>query len=117
LVFPAAAVGMAAFANEQGWGLLNYYPFPATAAIVVSVIAMVFIVYLQHVTAHAVPVLWRLGRVTGHAIDRRDMSRSEGQNNDDDQHRRCYSNLRWSRGTLHLKRRSQGTLARSSHPV
>jgi len=63
LVFPAAAVGMAAFASEQGWGLLNYYPVPSMMAIVVSVIAMDFIIYLQHVMVHAVPVLWRLHRV------------------------------------------------------
>ncbi len=63
LVFPVAAVGMAAFASEQGWGLLNYYSIPATIAIVVSVIAMDFIIYLQHVLVHAVPVLWRLHRV------------------------------------------------------
>jgi sterol desaturase/sphingolipid hydroxylase (fatty acid hydroxylase superfamily) len=63
LVFPVAAVGMAAFASEQGWGLLNYYSIPATMAIVVSVIAMDFIIYLQHVLVHAVPVLWRLHRV------------------------------------------------------
>ena len=63
LLFPAAAVGIAAFAGEQGWGLLNYYPVPATVAIVVSVIAMDFIIYLQHVMVHAVPALWRLHRV------------------------------------------------------
>ncbi|MDH3889201.1 MAG: sterol desaturase family protein [Gammaproteobacteria bacterium] len=63
LLFPVAAVGMAAFASEQGWGLLNYYPVPAMAAIVVSVIAMDLIIYLQHVLVHAVPVLWRLHRV------------------------------------------------------
>jgi sterol desaturase/sphingolipid hydroxylase (fatty acid hydroxylase superfamily) len=63
LVFPAAAVGMAAFAGEQGWGLLNYYPVSATVAIVVAVVAMDFIIYLQHVLVHAVPALWRLHRV------------------------------------------------------
>ena len=63
LVFPAAAVGMAAFASEQGWGLLNYYPVPVAVAIVVSVIAMDFTIYLQHVMVHAVPALWRLHRV------------------------------------------------------
>jgi len=63
VVFPAAAVGMAAFAGEQGWGLLNYYPVPATVAIVVSVVAMDFFIYLQHVLLHAVPALWRLHRV------------------------------------------------------
>jgi sterol desaturase/sphingolipid hydroxylase (fatty acid hydroxylase superfamily) len=63
LLFPAAAVGMAAFASEQNWGLLNYYDVPAMTAILVSVIAMDFVIYLQHVMVHAVPVLWRLHRV------------------------------------------------------
>ena len=63
LVFPAAAVGMAAFTSDLGWGLLNYYPVPPTVATAVSVIAMDFIIYLQHVMVHAVPVLWRLHRV------------------------------------------------------
>ena len=63
LLFPAAAVGVAAFAGAQGWGLLNYYPVPEPLAIVVSVITMDFIIYLQHVLVHAVPALWRLHRV------------------------------------------------------
>ena len=63
LVFPAAAVGMAAFAAENGWGVLNYYSVPAIVAIVISVIAMDFVIYLQHVMVHAVPALWRLHRV------------------------------------------------------
>ena len=63
LVFPAAAVGMAAFAAEHGWGLLNYYSVPAMVAVVVSIIAMDFVIYLQHVMVHAVPALWRLHRV------------------------------------------------------
>ena len=63
LLFPAAAVGMAAFTAEQGWGLLNYHALPAAVAIAVSVIVMDFIIYLQHVMVHAVPALWRLHRV------------------------------------------------------
>jgi sterol desaturase/sphingolipid hydroxylase (fatty acid hydroxylase superfamily) len=63
LLFPAAAVGAAAFASEQGWGLLNYYPVAGWVAIVVSLIAMDFVIYLQHVLVHAVPALWRLHRV------------------------------------------------------
>ena len=63
LLFPAAAVGMAAFANEQGWGIFNYYQTSFVVAVVVSVIAMDFIIYLQHVMVHAVPVLWRFHRV------------------------------------------------------
>jgi len=63
LLFPAAAVGMAAFASEQGWGFFNYYEVPTTIAIIASVVIMDFIIYLQHVMVHAVPVLWRLHRV------------------------------------------------------
>lgn len=63
LIFPAAAVGVAAFAVEQGWGLQNYYTLPLGISILLSVIALDFIIYLQHVMVHAVPVLWRLHRV------------------------------------------------------
>jgi len=63
LLFPAAAVGVAVFANEQGWGLLNYYDVPVMTAVIVSVVVMDFIIYLQHVMVHAIPVLWRLHRV------------------------------------------------------
>ena len=63
LLFPAAAVGVTVFASEHGWGLLNYYQLPFLLAVVLSVVAMDFIVYLQHVMVHAVPVLWRLHRV------------------------------------------------------
>ncbi|MDT8364334.1 MAG: sterol desaturase family protein [Nitrosomonas sp.] len=59
LLFPAAAVGVAAFATENGWGLLNYYEitFP------LAVVAMDFIICLQHVLFHALSTLWRLHRV------------------------------------------------------
>ena len=63
LIFPAAAVGMAAFASEQGWGIFNYYNVSPVIAVVVSVVAMDFMIYLQHVMVHAVPALWRLHRV------------------------------------------------------
>ncbi len=63
LIFPVAAVGMAAFAQQHGWGILNYYTIHPLLAIGISIIAMDFIIYLQHVLVHAVPVLWRLHRV------------------------------------------------------
>ena len=63
LIFPAAAVGMAAFASTQAWGIFNFYEAPFWLAVVISVIAMDFIIYLQHVMVHAVPVLWRLHRM------------------------------------------------------
>ncbi len=63
LLFPAAAVGIAAFAAERGWGLLHFYSAPFPLAVIVAVIAMDLVIYLQHVMVHAVPMLWRLHRV------------------------------------------------------
>jgi len=63
LMFPAAAVGMAAFTSEQGWGIFNYYDVSPVVAVIASVVAMDFIIYLQHIMVHAVPILWRLHRV------------------------------------------------------
>jgi len=63
LIFPAAAVGMAAFAAGQGWGIFNYFAAPAWLAVVLSVAALDFVIYLQHVMVHAVPALWRLHRM------------------------------------------------------
>jgi sterol desaturase/sphingolipid hydroxylase (fatty acid hydroxylase superfamily) len=63
LLFPLAAVGFALLAGERGWGLLNAFELPFWWAFALSVIALDFAVYLQHVMFHAVPLLWRLHRV------------------------------------------------------
>ena len=63
LLFPAAAVGVALFAQQQGWGLLNHFGLSFIAAIAITVVAMDFVVWLQHVMVHAIPLLWRLHRV------------------------------------------------------
>ncbi len=63
LLFPLAAVGVAAFAAENGWGLLNHFQVPFLLAVPLAVIAMDFVIWLQHVMVHAVPALWRLHRV------------------------------------------------------
>jgi len=63
LLFPAAAVGVAAAAQAQGWGLLHIYAIPTLLAVILAVIALDLVIYLQHVMVHAVPALWRLHRV------------------------------------------------------
>ena len=68
LIFPAAAVGVAAFVSENQWGLFHYYDLPFFLVVLLTIIAMDFIVYLQHVLVHSVPALWRLHRV--HHADR-----------------------------------------------
>jgi len=69
LVFPAAAVGMATFTQQQGWGIFNYYTLNPLLELVLAVIVLDFIIYLQHVLVHAVPTLWRLHRVHHADID------------------------------------------------
>lgn len=63
VIFPTAAVGMAAFSSQHGWGIFNYFTLPLPLALFLSIIALDMIIYLQHVMVHAVPTLWRLHRV------------------------------------------------------
>ncbi|MCG7972290.1 MAG: sterol desaturase family protein [Candidatus Thiodiazotropha taylori] len=63
LLFPAAAVGFAAFAEAKGWGLLNEIQLPFWLSVIIAVTLMDMVIYLQHVMVHAVPALWRLHRV------------------------------------------------------
>jgi sterol desaturase/sphingolipid hydroxylase (fatty acid hydroxylase superfamily) len=63
LIFPVAAVGLAATAAAQGWGLLNHYPVSPWLAVPLAVIALDLAIWAQHVFFHAVPALWRLHRV------------------------------------------------------
>lgn len=63
VIFPAAAVGAAIFAESHSWGLFQAINAPVAVAIFVSVIALDLVIYLQHRLFHAVPLLWRLHRV------------------------------------------------------
>jgi len=63
LLFPTAAVGVTLFAEQQGWGLLNYYQLPLLLSVVIAVVVMDLVIYIQHVMVHAMPLLWRLHRV------------------------------------------------------
>ena len=48
LTYPIAAVGLALFAEQNGWGLFNVMDAPAWVAILVSVVVLDFAIYLQH---------------------------------------------------------------------
>jgi sterol desaturase/sphingolipid hydroxylase (fatty acid hydroxylase superfamily) len=63
LLFPAAAVGMALFAQASGWGIFNHYDVPGWVALAAGVVLLDLAIYLQHVLFHAVPALWRLHRM------------------------------------------------------
>ncbi len=69
ILFPTAAVGMALFATERGWGLLNNLTLPPAFSILVAVLVLDLVIYLQHVMFHAVPALWRLHMVHHADVD------------------------------------------------
>lgn len=59
LLFGAAAAGAAAYAQSQGWGLLNLLNVTGGLNILISVLVLDFAIYWQHVLVHRLPVLWR----------------------------------------------------------
>ena len=63
LLFPLVPVSMALLAQERGWGLFNNLGVPYLLEVTVSVIMLDFVIYLQHVLFHAVPLLWRFHMV------------------------------------------------------
>jgi sterol desaturase/sphingolipid hydroxylase (fatty acid hydroxylase superfamily) len=62
-IFPLAAVGVAAIAEDRSWGLFNNVTLPNWQVVLLSVIGLDGIIYLQHVMFHALPILWRVHRV------------------------------------------------------
>lgn len=63
LVFPAAAVGAALFAQAHGYGLFRQLGVHPVAAGVVSFVILDFAVWLEHVASHKIPILWRIHRM------------------------------------------------------
>jgi sterol desaturase/sphingolipid hydroxylase (fatty acid hydroxylase superfamily) len=60
LFFSTSAVGAAVLAAQNQWGVLNLVDWPNWVKVVAALVAMDFVLYLQHVVFHAVPALWRL---------------------------------------------------------
>jgi sterol desaturase/sphingolipid hydroxylase (fatty acid hydroxylase superfamily) len=69
VLLPLAGVGLAAFVNEHGTGLLNMLPVPYVLAVVVSLLAFDLAVYLVHLAFHNAPVLWRMHRLHHADVD------------------------------------------------
>ena len=60
---PGAAVGVALAAEAGGWGLIPALGMPAWLALPAAVVLLDLAIYIQHVSFHAIPALWRLHRV------------------------------------------------------
>ena len=60
LLFPVLAIDMAIKTQETGWGLFNILGLPYWLNLIIGVVVLDFIIYVQHVLFHAIPLLWRL---------------------------------------------------------
>jgi sterol desaturase/sphingolipid hydroxylase (fatty acid hydroxylase superfamily) len=67
VVFPAAAVGAALWAEAKGWGLFRQIGANAVFAGVISFVLLDLAVWLEHVASHKIPLLWRIHRI--HHVD------------------------------------------------
>lgn len=63
VVFPAAAVGAAAWAEANHWGVLRWTGIDGLFAGIVSFVFLDFAVWLEHVASHKIPLLWRIHRM------------------------------------------------------
>ncbi|WP_420861376.1 sterol desaturase family protein [Algirhabdus cladophorae] len=68
LVLPLLAVGAAIDAGAKGWGLLNQFDLPFVVNLILTILIFDFVIWLQHVASHKIPLLWRIHRV--HHADR-----------------------------------------------
>ncbi len=68
-VLGGAALGAAEYASERGWGFLNDVELSWPVEFVLGFLFLDFMVYLQHVVAHALPFLWRFHMVHHSDLD------------------------------------------------
>ena len=69
LIFPAAAVGTALYAEANGWGLFNVFDAPFIIAFAVSFLILDFSVWLEHWASHKLPILWRIHKMHHADVD------------------------------------------------
>ncbi len=69
LSVPLAAVAAAAWAQTNGWGLLNWLETPQWFEVALAMIALDLAIYAQHLASHKIPLLWRLHKVHHTDVD------------------------------------------------
>ena len=68
VLFPVVAVGIAIWASAKGWGLFNLLDMSLWLSIPACIIALDFLIYIQHRIFHRVPLFWAMHKV--HHTDR-----------------------------------------------
>lgn len=63
IIFPLAAVGTAAWAAQNNFGLFHLMNIPIWLAALIAFIVLDFAVWLEHVASHKFSLLWRIHRM------------------------------------------------------
>jgi sterol desaturase/sphingolipid hydroxylase (fatty acid hydroxylase superfamily) len=63
LIFPAAAVGTAVWAQANGWGMFRIIGLDPILSGILAFVLLDFAVWLEHVASHKIPILWRIHRM------------------------------------------------------
>jgi len=63
LIFSAAIVNTALYAQTHGMGVLNILDLPAPVKIMATIVFMDFMLYIWHLLNHEMPFFWRFHRV------------------------------------------------------
>ncbi len=69
LAVPLAGTAAAAFAGTQGIGLFNWLQVPGWIATVLTIVALDFAIWVQHLVTHKLPILWRLHQMHHADVD------------------------------------------------
>ncbi|MBK8394527.1 MAG: sterol desaturase family protein [Leptospiraceae bacterium] len=60
ILLPVSALGMAEYVTRNRIGFLNKLDFPEWLLVIVGVIFLDFVIYIQHILFHSLPLLWKL---------------------------------------------------------
>jgi sterol desaturase/sphingolipid hydroxylase (fatty acid hydroxylase superfamily) len=67
--FPVLAIQAAVIAESRGWGVFNLTHMPVAVEGIISIIFLDFIIYIQHVLFHVLPLLWRMHKMHHYDLD------------------------------------------------
>lgn len=69
LIFTGAAVGVALWAETNGYGLFNLIEVPAIVSVIISFVVLDFAIWFAHLASHKVPILWTVHRMHHADVD------------------------------------------------
>lgn len=69
LIFTGAAVGVAVWAELNGYGLFNIVEVPAVISVIICFIVLDFAIWLSHVASHKIPLFWAVHRMHHSDVD------------------------------------------------